>query len=193
MIITETRNVPAFSSIILNGKSTVRIHKGPQSIQITMDGDLIERYETKVKNNTLMIGLKCGIGYLKALKSMKTCEVDITVPELDGITINGLGTITVDAFSYERLKIDLNGAGSIELQGAVSELTVLCSGAGNILASDLTAKVGVVKLSGSCSVKVRVEEDLNASVTGAGEIIYWGNPNITQNITGTGSIRHADE
>lgn len=192
-MITETREVPAFSSIILNGMSTVRIHEGPQSVQVTMSEDYIDRYETKVKDHTLLIGLKCSIGFFfKPRKNLGTCEVDITVPELDGITVNGKGFVTADMFSCESLKLDLNGTGSIEIRGTVSNLTVLCSGAGTVSAAELTADTALVKMTGSCRVEVGVEGTLDASITGAGELIYRGNPTISQSVTGSGGLRRAD-
>ena len=36
--ITEERDTPEFSAVALDGVSTVRIHKGPQAIRLSIDG-----------------------------------------------------------------------------------------------------------------------------------------------------------
>lgn len=191
--ITETRNVPTFSSITLNGISTVRIHKGPQAVRVTIDGNLIDRYETKVKDGTLLAGFKCSlnIAVMRAINNLKHCEVDITIPELDGIVLNGLGTIIVDAFPFKDLKLTVTGAGSVELQGSASKLQVKSTGSAKIYARDLVAEVARATVTGAGIVELMVEEELDASVSGAGKILYWGNPRVTQRITGAGSVVRA--
>lgn len=190
---TETRVLPAFSSIALNGIGAVRIHRGPQSIRVTVDQGLLDRYETKVKGNTLSIGFKCGLATLWAARKVRTCEVDIVVPELAKIELNGAGTIVVDAFSYETVKLGVTGAGSLELRGDASKLEVSCTGAGEVHASDLVSDRAYVSLTGAGRVEVNARNELEASVTGAGEIRYWGSPRLTQHGTGAGGIRRAGD
>jgi hypothetical protein len=193
-MVTETRNVPFFSALVLNGISAVRIHKGPQAVRVTIDGNLIDRYETKVQNNKLYIGFKCGISlaYFKALKNLKRCEVDITVPDLESIALNGLGTIVVDSFDYDELKIDVTGSGSVDLRGSVSRLRANCVGTGKLLARELVSKTARVSTNGASVMELCVEKDLDASVTGSGKILYWGTPSVTQRITGAGNVRQAE-
>jgi hypothetical protein len=187
-VITETRDVPPFSSIALNGISTVRLHQGPLAVRLTIDGNLMDRYETKVKGDRLSIGFKCGIGSLKILKNLKTCEVDITMPKLDRIEINGAGKITVDEFAYEELKLDMTGAGSIELQGSAAKFKISCTGAAKVFARDLVSEEVRVNLTGASYVEIRAEKELSASVSGSGEVLYWGNPNVVQRISGAGGL-----
>jgi hypothetical protein len=192
-VVNETRNVTQFSSITLNGISTVRIHQGPQAVRITIDADLIDRYETRVQGDTLMLGFKCGIGTWWALKSLKTCEVDITVPEFQGIVLNGAGKMVVDEFIYKKLELKVNGDGVIELRGAADELKASCTGDCKILASNLVSSNGNIAMTGSGRIEARVKDSLDASITGAGELIYWGNPEVSRKITGSGRIQRADD
>jgi hypothetical protein len=37
-----------------------------------------------------------------------------------------------------------------------------------------------------------VEEELAATLTGAGSIKYFGNPHVEQNVTGAGSVKPAE-
>jgi hypothetical protein len=193
--ISEIRQVPAFSSIALNGIGTVRIRQGQQSVRLTIDPKLADRYETVVKNGKLMIGFTCGSNLfaLRAIRKLKNCEVDITVPALEGIELNGQGRIFADSFPFSELRIDLTGAGVIELGGSAAELQIRCTGAGELRAGSLAAKAAHVRLTGAGTVDVRAEEELEASVSGAGTITYWGNPRVTQRVSGAGSIRRANQ
>jgi hypothetical protein len=39
---------------------------------------------------------------------------------------------------------------------------------------------------------VRVEEELAATITGAGSIQYFGNPHVDQSVDGAGSVKPAE-
>jgi hypothetical protein len=46
-------------------------------------------------------------------------------------------------------------------------------------------------LTGSGRIEVGVKEEIDASVTGAGSILYWGSPRVAQRVSGSGSVRRA--
>lgn len=189
----ETRTVPNFSSVSLDGISTVRIHRGPQALRVTIDAGLLDHYETKVQGDTLRLGFKWGLDTWWALRKLKTCEVDITMPELRGIVVNGLGELTVDNFDYGKLDLQLNGAATIVLAGNADELSVSCTGSGKVFAKDLLTNKTVVSMTGAAHLELNVKTSLVASITGSGELVYRGNPQISQTISGAGRLRHEDD
>ena len=91
------------------------------------------------------------------------------------------------------LGVKVTGAGTLELCGEVSELEIDCTGARTIRADDLAARDARVRLTGSGNVRVRVEKSLNASVSGAGKILYLGDPNVERTLSGAGSVRKAGD
>ena len=189
-IITEERKVSAFTSVALNGIGTVRLHQGPRAVRIRIDEALAERFETVVKDGTLYLGFKCSLkpSVLRAIRKLKYCEVDVTVPELRDIELNGAGSIIADSFDYGSLRVAVAGAASIELQGSAESLELKSTGDARITTGGLSARGAVVAVTGSGRVEVRAEERLDASVTGAGTLAYWGNPAVTQRISGAGTI-----
>jgi len=191
--ITEMRPVPFFSSVVLNGVGTVHVRKGPQEVRLTIDGNLADRFETTVKNGRLMIGFNCDLRNLWALRGLKKCEVEIAVPDLDGIEVNGAGTIAVDAFDYGKLDLRVTGAATVDLKGTASELSVNCTGGCKVLARGLAADAGRVSLTGSSRVEARVKDSLEASITGAGRLLYWGDPRVSRRISGAGEMRRAGD
>ncbi len=194
-MVSETRTVPPFSSVALNGIGTVRIHRGPQEVRVSIDENLIDRFETEVKGDTLMVGFRCGfsLSWLKAVRNLKQCEIDIWVPELDGVEVNGAGTITVDPFAYEDIEVKITGDGTIELHGSAARFSVFSTGSAKVNAGDLAARTVSVRMTGAGMVELRAEESLDASVTGAGTLAYWGTPALTQRISGAGTIKRMGE
>jgi hypothetical protein len=132
--ITEERSVSAFRSIALNGIGTVRVHRGPQSVRVTIDSELADRFETVVRDDTLYIGFKCSLkpSVLRAVKNLRRCEVDVTVPEILSIEVNGSGRITSDSFDYGSLRVALTGAALVELKGTAEPWRSGARGYGNI-------------------------------------------------------------
>lgn len=194
-ITTETRDLPPFSSIALNGVGTLRIHQGPQSVRVTMDGALIDRFETVVKDGKLSMGFERGFGfsYWRAMRRLRRCDIDVTVPELRVVELNGAGTISADPTEYGALSLSVNGAGTVELRGTADAFSVRCTGAARVLARDLAAASARVGVTGAGEVELRAEDELDAAVTGAGSIAYWGSPRVSERVSGAGSIRRAGD
>jgi len=189
--VKQARSLPRFSSIALNGLCLVRVHRAPQAVVLTIDANLVDRYETNVKGSKLSLGFRCDPRTLWATRNLKVCEVDITLPDLDGIELNGAGTIIVDEFPFARLGLRMTGAGSVELRGSAAELSASCTGACKVLARDLLVGAAKVNLTGSGRIEVGVKEEIDASITGEGSILYWGSPRVAQRVSGSGNVRRA--
>jgi hypothetical protein len=72
---------------------------------------------------------------------------------------------------------------------ATKEIIVL-AGAGEVQNFDLVSAQGVVTVSGTGNVEVSTTEQLDAVVSGVGNITYAGNPPIVHStISGVGAIR----
>jgi hypothetical protein len=194
-VVTQTRHLPAFSTLALDGVGTVRVHRGPQEVRVTIDRDLADRYQTVVSNGKLRIGFKFSLSFaaLRAYRSLKRCEIDITVPELSRIELNGAGTIALDPFKYGKIELDINGEGRMELGGTASELVFKSTGNAKLRARDLAATSARVSMTGSGDAEVSVKQKLDASISGAGKLAYWGSPSISQSLQGAGQIRKAGE
>ncbi len=77
----------------------------------------------------------------------------------------------------------------MSLSGSAEVLKVGVSGAANLEAKELIARLVKIDLSGAANATVYAEESVNASVSGVGNINYYGNPSDVQsNVSGIGSI-----
>src|SRR6266568_1526911 len=67
------------------------------------------------------------------------------------------------------------------------------SGASDLKARALQARVVQISITGAGSAVVNATDTLRVAITGAGDVTYFGNPKtVEKHITGAGSIRHKE-
>ena len=78
----------------------------------------------------------------------------------------------------------VSGSGDLELKGGKVEVaTYSVTGAGDLNARKLQSTQVTAKVSGSGDIMCNATTSLNASISGAGEIKYVGNPQIVCSTT----------
>jgi hypothetical protein len=84
------------------------------------------------------------------------------------------------------------GAANLNLAGSSTGTSFTISGAASIKAKDLIADYAIVDLSGAGQAEVYAAKEFNGSVSGAGSIVYYGNPaSVKKKVDGLGSIKSA--
>ncbi len=204
-VISESRQVPEFREIRLEGQGKVELTKGNRpSLEVTTDDNILPSIETKVKDGKLIIAHEKGIN-LRPTKLNYT----ITVKDLAGISIAGSGDITGksrfvsdDFYTYisgsgdirlelntAHLTSDIAGSGSIHLSGKADVHQASITGSGEINAFGLETQNVSVSITGSGDCRVQASEKLRAKITGNGDVLYKGHPQISQSITGSGKVK----
>lgn len=121
--------------------------------------------------------------------SSEDSDIDVCVKKLDSIVHDGAGDIEFDDVDQKSLEIVLNGAGDIRISGHVERLVATLNGSGDLDLEDLDADYATVKVSGAGTASISVNRELNAEISGAGDIRYQGDPVIkSKKITGAGSL-----
>ena len=181
---TEARAVGSFSKIDLSGAPDVEVTVGPAaSVAVTADDNLLPLIETTVDGETLKIDSK------HSYSTSIGVTVKITVPSLHGVLVTGSGDIHAAGLKEGELEASVTGSGDITLSGNVDRLRAHIVGSGDLRAGDLAAKNVSVGVTGSGDAAVRATEQLDASVTGSGNVRYAGNPTkVGRNVTGSGDI-----
>jgi len=83
----------------------------------------------------------------------------------------------------------INGAGNIVLRGNANSSNCIINGAGNINAFSFSVKNCIAKVNGTGDCSVYVSDNLDAVISGVGNIIYDGNPKVVKSsISGIGNI-----
>jgi hypothetical protein len=182
---TQTRAVAAFTSVDLAGSNNVVIRVGEkQSVVVRGDDNLLDRVTTEAHSGELVIGNTPG-----SFTTRSPMSVEVHVPTLEALTLDGSGNIVVDGIESESLTVALPGSGTLTGSGTATRLVVTVSGSGVVQFTGLVAQDARAVVSGSGSIFATVTRSLDASVSGSGAILYAGNPqDVTKSVTGSGTI-----
>jgi Putative auto-transporter adhesin, head GIN domain len=184
---SETRVVEKFTAIVISGSANLEIEQtGEESLEITVDDNLLELFTTEVRDGTLFIGVAEG----KRLSwNGKGPRIKVTVRELHKLKVSGAVSVKATKLDTDSLTISISGAGSASIAGRTDSLSISISGAGSLDAINLQAKRAIVIVSGAGDVTLNVNEELDARVSGAGSIWYVGSPRLQSRVSGAGSIK----
>ncbi len=208
---SQTRNVSAFTEISLKIDANVHLKQGStQFVEVKGEEGTLNRLITDVKERTLVIKYPADTWF----SNWNPGKVDIyiTIPQIDGLTISGSGSIvSEDKIETRILSLLLSGSGNIKLEdlnaekisailsgsgnifmtgkGTASELKGSISGSGNIKAIDFPANDVDVKISGSGNCYVNSIKNLAAKLAGSGNVIYRGEPLVDTTILGSGNVK----
>jgi hypothetical protein len=182
----QARTVPAFTRVDLTGSEVVTITVGrPRSVQVRGNRDLVEQVTTAVDHGVLQIGTQ-----ETSRPTNGSVHVNVDVPALDALTLDGNGVIVANEVRTSRLTVRMPGNGIVRATGTVTRLDVSLDGSGDAQLSDVKARDVYATLGGSGRIAVRASHGLDASVGGTGLIVYGGDPPLVKtSVTGTGAIQ----
>ncbi len=167
------------------------------------EDNLLPYLQTSVTNGVLTVRMNQS-----CVRNTKPINLYATMSEVRGLSVGGAGNIvsqsplTSDQISVGIVgsgSIDLNvnatalnssitGAGSEKVGGKVSTHRVLIAGTGTLDAYDLGTASTIIDITGTGTANVTVSENLSVKISGAGTVIYRGNPTVTKEVIGVGSV-----
>jgi len=213
-VISQTREVGAFTSISLSYPAEVLIQQGTAaSVKLEAEDNLVPQLVAEITDGTLTIKNKVS-GWNERVNPTKPVRITITVKDLHeldfpgagsariekletdslSVHLNGAGVLTIDQLKAHAFDCSLSGTGSITASGAADKLTLNISGVGSFNSKDLASASVSVNLSGVGSATVHPTENLSAQVSGVGSVRYYGNPpQVNEHVSGLGSINKVGE
>lgn len=174
------------------------------------DQKYLEYITVEVRNGILHIGwdhkkkrdlkgnkkLKAYISFKKInkLKASGACDVNIVgslnADDLD-IDLSGASDLA-GKITARSLKLDMSGSSDMKLTGEAADLKMKLSGACSFKGFDFATATCDVRASGASDVKITVNKELSADVSGASDISYKGTGLIRDvKTSGASSIRKA--
>jgi hypothetical protein len=184
VIKNEKRSISGFTAIDASGAFDIEVvcQKEP-SLELEGDDNLLALVKTEVRGNTLYISPERAFSVKKAIR------VKVSVPNVESISSSGAGSFRVTQIKNEKIKVDSSGASTLEMSGETTALNLDMSGASKIDTERLRAARVKISISGAGKATVFASEELNANVSGAGEVTYAGDPKtVNKNVSGAGSI-----
>ncbi|WP_229429137.1 head GIN domain-containing protein [Massilia sp. ST3] len=169
--VRETRAVDAkVTKVKLGGVVDLVLRQGATpSLVVSGDRRYVQRITTAQRGDTLEIGTESFSTRNERMEHKLRAE--LTVPNLAEFASNGVGASTVSGFSGDAVKLALDGAGAVTVDGGFRQIDARLGG------------VGAMTLNG-----VRAERvDLN--LRGAGRMTVQGQTRLLQaKLTGVGSL-----
>ena len=186
-IITDQRTVSSFSEIEADGAFQIEWRSGPPALSITTDENLLEYIDNRNIDKRLRLHSARNLWPTHGVK------VVVSSPTRAGARLTGATRLTANQLSGARFAVESTGAAKVTLDGNIDELLADMTGASQLNASSLQTKTAEISTTGAADADVAVSETLKVSITGAGKVIYSGNPpTIEKHITGAGKIRQKE-
>ena len=205
---TITRNVGDYNEISVAGFFDVTLVAGNEG-ELTIEGEsnLLEYIETEVDGDRLTIKVKNK----QNLKTSWGKDIKIRVPfrDLNQVSLSGSGEImSTDVIKANNFRVSVSGSGDINLvveasstesrvtgsgdlvlRGSTRDHETSVTGSGDLEAGRFKADNVDAKVTGSGDIRVSCEKSIRARVTGSGDIEYVGNPTKQDTkVSGSGDI-----
>jgi hypothetical protein len=132
--------------------------------------------------------------YVRELETLDAAGLgSVVVPDLTTshlvIEHGGAGSVSIRRLAADEVSVRLAGLGNIDLEGWAKRQSIELTGAGSYRAGYMESRDARVQLKGLGSATVWAVESLEARVSGAGSVEYYGNPRVDQHVSGVGSIK----
>jgi hypothetical protein len=203
---TEERDIGNVTEVVIDRSNNLEIvHGDVPGLSVTADDNILPLLETRNRKGKLTFKTKSDF----SLHPVTPISYKLQVPQLEKITITGVGNVQAKDLTGDALTLNLSGAGNAKLSniscksltlvlsgtgnttltGKVDKLAIKLTGAGEVDAQELKAVTVDTHISGVGTAKIWAANELKAKISGAGHILYKGNPKIDQTITGAGSVK----
>lgn len=118
--------------------------------------------------------------------------VRLKAPWLDEVSLSGVDSAKFRRLNTKRLTINMGGTSDFYADGEVQSIHLEIQGLGNANLQKLKTDSASVKIIGSGDAALSVSKELNVSISGVGDVTYFGSPVITKEIVGLGNIRQGN-
>jgi hypothetical protein len=204
-VIEQIRTVPAFTNIVSEVDFTVHITQAPvQEIKAISDDNVLDFLDIYVLKNTLYIVMKDG----QCFKKVNRKDIYISAPIIKGIKLAASGDIyTNNQIKGDSINAELTGSGNMYISDSCGYAKVYSTGTGKIemkgicdqqlielryqgsidnsmFRSNETYAIGA----GFGHMYLWVLNNLQATTSAQGNIYYKGNPTVSKNEIGVGSV-----
>lgn len=201
----RTYQLTGFERISTTGPQDVEITYG-EAYSVQAEG-AVDSLEVAVENGELVIRPRNGIGW--DWPGLNGTTLQVTVPRLTRVFLNGTGDISVDGvkgahfvgiiegfggnIEIDGLEVDeaeftIDGPGEIVAAGTARATRVTVNGPGEVQAGELRSQRAVVAVRGPGDVELAVQQEADVSVEGPGEVDIDGPARCAISTSGPGSV-----
>lgn len=185
---SEKRQLTDFHTIRVEaGVNVTYRHAAQRNCVLTGDNNLLSVIETHVDGGVLLISAK------QSYQAQLPVTLELSGPKLQALIQDAASEVTLSELQEKEFKLTLTGSGSVTAEGKVHEFMSDLSGSGEVNARNLQTVQARIQLSGSGSMSLTVTNNLKATISGSGEVTYYGHPSkVEPTITGSGTVLAGD-
>jgi hypothetical protein len=204
------QTLPPFDRLAVEGFTDVTLVQGDaESIALEGSVEYLRSLRLDVTDGQLTIeNSRARRWWVDFLGDGSPARITLTYRKLNALHLEGAATVRAGRMATDRLAVSASGATSVrisdleandltvtgsgalkmEVGGRTATQKVKMSGAGDYRAAKLDSQTAAVTVSGAGRAIVRAQKALDISVSGAGSVEYYGDPKVSQEIRGVGSI-----
>jgi hypothetical protein len=204
--VTEERTVSGFDSVSISSGMNLFIEQtGDTSLRIEADDNILPAIVAEVSNRKLVIGYKKIL--FGSIVTRNPVNIYLTVADLDEINLSSGANLISGFIATENLKIDAGSGANGEMVIDVTAFDSSLSSGSNLIISGTAKRQSVrvgsgakydgkelisnqanVHVSSGAVAILHVMESLDAVISSGATVRYYGQPQITSNITSGGKL-----
>jgi hypothetical protein len=208
-ISTQTVNVSNFNSVTLETSGDVYIEQGQtESLTVQADDNILPVLDNKVKGNELVLAVQPG----KSIDPTKKIVYQITVKDLNAVTLMGSGNFYVSPVKSDSMKMSVMGSGDLNFEDLTTgKLNMDLSGSGNIIIDKLGAASIDASANGSGDFKLVGKADsqvityrgsgnyragdlettsADINIPGSADVTVWVTDQLKVHVNGSGTVSY---
>ncbi len=203
--ITQNRPISGVKRVDLATNVDLVIQQGPtESLVVTGDEAILPALLTNTSFGQMTIRYDPRYEIQDNLRP----KLVLTVKELNELRLSSSGNVTVGPLATgsfniilssscnvniqdihaDKISTRITSSGDIVIQGEANSLDLVVSSSVNFQAGDLKVQNANVTMTSSADVTLWVVNDLTANISSSGDIAYYGNPVVHQNLSGSGNL-----
>ena len=206
----QDRHLSGFHAVDVSGSYDVYITQGgSESVKVDAPSDMMDHVVTEVENGVLKIYNKHESGWNWNGSGSHKIKVYVTAKSLNALGVSGSGDAYFkDGLTSDEMKISVSGSGDVsgkievktldchisgsgdmKLSGHAENSNVSVSGSGDYNGKEVATVSTAVHVSGSGDASINASTNIEASVSGSGDVSYTGGAtNIVKSKSGSGDI-----
>lgn len=188
---SESRSLPAnVVNIVMNGPIDLDLKQAATvEMQVRGEAGMLARVTTRVEGNTLYVGTR-GLGLFLGMH--KPLRVEVRLPALEKLQMQGSGDGSVSGFRGSRAELLVHGSGALHFDGDYQQLAIRQAGSGDLRINDPNADSIDLNMTGSGDAAMRGQvRSLTATIAGSGDLDALGlkAAQLTLQSMGSGNAR----
>jgi len=172
-ITSESRSVDARTvKVDVDGVINLKVRQGASaSLVLSGDSDELRDVVIEQRGDTLHIGSREQKHSFTFGNKKKALRAELVLPQLAALTSGGVGSTEVNGFNGDKLRLALEGAGSVKLDAQYRNLDVRLGGLGSITVNGGSSEQVDLDLQGAGRIEISgASRSLRARLGGLGSL-----------------------